>query len=563
MVSIRKPLLTAIVLLIPILLLSGCSTAPTTSPYETRSEGALERDYYDVTIPSHDGTLLRATVFQPELAPGETAPLVLHAHGFAVFRMSGPISIYGLTIYSGIAAQKTWKNKYWVISYDQRGHGQSDGVIRVMDPDYEVRDVSAIIDWATANISRISKDSNGDAAIGMIGESYGGGAQLMGSVVDSRIDALVPITTWNSFQTALTPGQVPKSGWLTTLITVGNTLNPGNMEPILNRAYWQARRGRVDKEIFDFLATHSPRYNCQNGTLPQADILFIQGMRDVLFPLNEAMENYDCMANGENDVRLIATQGGHLLPMTQWSLIPGYQVESTIHCDGKPIDMAEMAVHWFDEKLKNQAGKADYIPNICITQDYDSGSTYKSLPLATDIHRFNTVTLNNNFTGFFEAPLGVFDTVTGWILPRMKSPALSDHADKEARWRPAFVPLRVVKGDGVLTGIPTMNVNLAAVDTDDEPIVFLGVGVKRADSRKIELISDQITPLRGSGKHSGTMAGISTRIHKDDIVGLWVGGYSNQYRFSGGDWFSASEVSGEITLPAMHYPDAPKVANHP
>lgn len=543
--------------------MSACSSIPTVTPVETRATGPLQRDYYDVNIPSHDGTLLRATVFQPALAPGETAPLILHAHGFGVFRMSAPISIYGMAIYSGIAAKSAWNKNYWVISFDQRGHGQSDGMIRVMDPDYEVKDVTAIIDWATANISRISPDKKGDQSIGMIGESYGGGAQLLSVVTDKRIDTIVPITTWNSFQTALTPGQVPKSGWLTTLITVGNSLNPGHMEPVLNRAYWQARNGRVEKEIFDFLATHSPRYNCLNGALPSADILFIQGMRDVLFPLNEAKENFECMSNGENDVRLIATQGGHLLPFTQWSWVPGYDVENTIHCDEQTLDLPTLAVDWFDEKLRGNKGKADYIPHICLTHDYESGSTFKTIPIANEVYPFGKITLANNFTGFFETPLGFLDSVSGFMMPRLKSPALLDHTHANTSIRPAFVPLKVMKKEGILAGIPKIQVQLTPLDPEDEPILFVGIGVKRASNRKIELISDQITPLRGEGEHSSELAGISTRLNKNDIVGIWVSGYNNQYRFSGGDWFAGSELSGNVILPTMESPTPSSIASHP
>jgi ABC-2 type transport system ATP-binding protein len=530
-------------------IIAGCATTSTSTPFETRNNGALQQDHYDVIIESHDGTRLRATVFQPALAPGETAPLVIHAHGFGVFRMSGPLSIYGQAIYSGIAAKEVWQNKYWVISYDERGHGQSDGMIRVMDPDYEVKDVSAILDWATANIRRISADTKGDVAIGMIGESYGGGAQLLSSIQDKRIDALIPITTWNSFQTALTPGQVPKSGWLTTLVVAGNALNPGHMEPVLNRAYWQARSGRVEKEIFDFLATHSPRYHCDNGDKPNADILLIQGMRDVLFPLNEAVENYKCMADGKHDVRLIATQGGHLLPFTQWSLIPGYQVESEIQCDGKQIDLSEMAVHWFDEKLKGIKGKADSIPGICITHDDQTGTSFTRIPDVTQRYTFERITLHNNFTGFFEAPLGAFDTAVGWFLPRMHAPTLADHTKADTSIRPAFIPLQVARSEGILAGVPEIRLNMTAKNPHDEPIAFLGIAVKRASSRKIELLSDQITPVRGAGLHTGQLAGISTRLHKDDIVGIWAAEYSNQYRFSGGDWFTATTLQGEVGLP--------------
>src|SRR5690606_35256835 len=115
-----------------------------------------------------------------------------------------------------------------------RGHGDSEGINRLMDADHEVRDVSTVLDWAQTNLKRITVDGSGDPLVGMIGESYGGGAMLLASAEDSRIDALVPITTWNNIAYSLAPNQVPKSGWLTTLLLVNNILNPGNSDPFIN-----------------------------------------------------------------------------------------------------------------------------------------------------------------------------------------------------------------------------------------------------------------------------------------------------------------------------------------
>lgn len=544
-------------LILSTLLLPACSSIPTTGPGYLKSPTAIEEDYYDVNITTHDGKVLRATVFQPELKAGETAPLIIHAHGFSVFRMSGPISLYGLGIYSGQAAKEAWKQGYWVISYDERGHGSSEDVIRVMSPKHEVKDVSTIIDWATHNLHKISMDGPNDPAVGMIGESYGGGAQLMSSVQDKRIDAIVPVTTWHSFFNSLAPNYVPKSGWLTTLIAMGNILNPGNMEPLLNEAYMQARDGEIGNDIFEYLGSHSTEYNCNNDLLPQADALLIQGFRDVLFPINEAVLNRDCILRSGKDVRLIGTQDGHLLPFTQWSNgFPGYNVETSIHCDENQYNMIQLSIDWFDEKLKGTKGKADYIPNICLSQGYDHGVVLDRVPTGGPSFDFDNVSINSNFTGFFEAAIMPVEWLAGLLTPRMKNPKLEDHIKNDASLRPAFIPLHVSTEDQGLTGIPRIQVELTAPE-NETPLVFAGIGVKRASSRQIELINQQTTPIKGIGHHDLDLMAISTRLEKGDITGLLVYGYNNQYRFSGADWWNSTKLSGAIQIPFL----SPKSAN--
>src|SRR5690606_24213122 len=130
--------------------------------------------------------------------------------------------------------------------------------------------------WAQTNLKRITVDGSGDPLVGMIGESYGGGAMLLASAEDSRIDALVPITTWNNIAYSLAPNQVPKSGWLTTLLLVNNILNPGNSDPFINDAYWKARDGQLDLDTVQKLIDRSVSTRCELGKVPRADTLLIQ-----------------------------------------------------------------------------------------------------------------------------------------------------------------------------------------------------------------------------------------------------------------------------------------------
>jgi len=156
------------------------------------------------------------------------APLLIHAHGFGLGRMRRPLSFYGQFLLAGEVAKSAWDDGYFVISYDQRGHGASQGDVGLIRPDKEADDVSRIIDWAMRHLP-IATDNN-DPVVGMIGESYGGGVQLLASVRDARIDALVPITTWFDLDAALFPNGVPKTSWILFLGAVGYTMNPLAMD---------------------------------------------------------------------------------------------------------------------------------------------------------------------------------------------------------------------------------------------------------------------------------------------------------------------------------------------
>ena len=530
-----------------IIFLVSCSSLPYDTLLLTDNQKPITATYFDVDIYSFDGIKLRATVYRPALKPGETAPVILHAHGFGVFRMSGPVSMYAKFILSGEAALEAWKQGYWVISYDQRGHGKSGGMIHVSDPEFEGRDLSAVIDWAQDNLPRLTFKGK-DPVIGVVGESYGGGAALMGSILDKRIDAIVPFNTWHNIEGSLYPSRVAKSGWLTTLLLAGNVLNPGRMEPFINRSYLDARKGLVREDVFQELEDHGAKYYCDKGEPPQADILFIQGFRDVLFNMNEGFKNFECAKKTGKDVRFIGAQRGHLLPFSQFSMVPGYQIERTVHCDGQALNLVDETIHWFDEKLKGKEGAAAKIPAICLTQDEKSGTVFSDIPIGGKSYAIRDASVTSGFAGFFELPMRWVDRVKGMFSRDTDKVYYGDLAESGGGFRPAFVPLTVIESTGTITGIPLAELVIKESNLEN-PIMFVGIGIKRKNSNKISLISDQITPIKGVGSKKIELAGISSHVRKGDIIGLVVRSYSDQYRFSGSGWLTEAKFSGRVELP--------------
>ncbi|WP_067180077.1 alpha/beta fold hydrolase [Microtetraspora niveoalba] len=161
----------------------------------------------DVAVSVMDGpagdqrVTLDATFFPP--ASGGKAPAVLLAHGFG-----------GSKDDLRDEAARLAGRGYAVLTWSARGFGRSTGEIALNSPDYEVKDVRALVDWL-ARRPDVRLDASGDPRVGIAGGSYGGAIALMAAAYDDRIDAIVPQITWYDLADALFPestGQGPEHG---------------------------------------------------------------------------------------------------------------------------------------------------------------------------------------------------------------------------------------------------------------------------------------------------------------------------------------------------------------
>ena len=100
------------------------------------------------------GEKVAFTVFEPStLEGGKTYPLVLQAMGFGLGRETA----------ASVANVKPLIDAgYGVISFDHRGHGESGGAVGNMDPDYEGKNVLAVLDWAEAKLDWLKYAPSGN-----------------------------------------------------------------------------------------------------------------------------------------------------------------------------------------------------------------------------------------------------------------------------------------------------------------------------------------------------------------------------------------------------------------
>jgi len=273
--------------------------------------GAVEPPYRTETVKiavldgpgSTERITIDATVYVPKRAgPNDPVPAVIGAHGFG----------------GNKSELKSWAvalagQGYEVLLYSARGFGATGGTIGLAGPDYDVADVAQLIDWLAAR-PEVEKQGPADPRVGMFGVSYGGGATLMASAFDHRIDAVVPIVAWNSLATAFNPGDVFKQSWASVFFgATARAENPcGRFSLEICRAFTEtATLGRLTPGAKALLLRSSPATVAQNLTAPA---LLIQGQTDTLFPLNEAVATANAMMANGAPVKMVWIKGGHSAP---------------------------------------------------------------------------------------------------------------------------------------------------------------------------------------------------------------------------------------------------------
>src|SRR5215216_6875329 len=143
----------------------------------------------DATVRSFDQTAINTHFFPAAgLAAGKRAPTVLVGPGWS---MAGETDENSSSeeLFGGVGVGTLRAAGYNVLTWDPRGFGSSGGAVEVDSPDYEARDVSALIDWL-ARQPEAQLDAAGDPRVGMTGVSYAGGVEFVSAPRDKRIDAI-------------------------------------------------------------------------------------------------------------------------------------------------------------------------------------------------------------------------------------------------------------------------------------------------------------------------------------------------------------------------------------
>ncbi|WP_329125303.1 CocE/NonD family hydrolase [Streptomyces sp. NBC_01465] len=331
-----------------------------------------------------------------------TAPAVLTTNGFGGAKSDGGTA----------GTAKAFASRgYVALAYSGLGFGNSGCLISLDDPRIDGRAASKLVDFLAGSLAAddgtkadyVTRDGRNDPRVGMIGGSYGGAVQMAAASVDHRIDALVPMITWNDLSYALDPnnaGQrrgvssdtagVFKYQWSNGFYLIGESqpiLNPGSLDPsrintldclhfvsdacstmrLLNSGSYPRDK---TEDMQDYARSVSPVSYLKGVRAPT---LLIQGQTDSLFNLNEATATYKTLKAQGTEAKMIWQSPGH----------SGGQAAGELNLAQGNLETSytgQRVLAWFDRYLQHKHS-TDTGPAFAYYRAYESGyGEARSLP---------------------------------------------------------------------------------------------------------------------------------------------------------------------------------------
>lgn len=522
---------------------------------------------YDVHLASDvDGENIAFTVMEPMVvADGLTAPIILHSHGYSGSRATSP---------EGGMLGALHAEGFGFISLDERGNGESGGTVRILDPAFEGQDWLQVLDWAEENLpwlryenaagQIVDKDAaDANVVMGAIGGSYGGGFQHLVYALDPkhRLDAIAPDITWNDLRYSLFSGGVFKSMWATLLAGLGSAppntqdqeIQEGLAEGLVLNSLAEDKQALLYQNSLASHCAGENDFTAPDGLQP-IDVLYSQSALDTLFNFTDTYRNYECVSALGGDVRVFVKSAGHGLDNGDGSNECG------------TVNAIDATVAWYREKLLHIPGAADMVPEFCfqlgstigdsitpseITVGSDNPITVADGAVTIGSLSPNTLAdLLNLITGFMpESPL---DTLTN--LPAELVNQLNGFSSGQAGQRTEVLYDGAVDGPNVLAGVPLIDLTISegALPAND-PIIFVGLGVREGAAGTVRTIQNQMTPFRGFNTFDDVeLVGVFERIEAtEQLVLVMQGDFAPQYLSSSSTLPGTVNVSAEVRVPLI------------
>jgi predicted acyl esterase len=319
------------------------SGAPTGGGAHAAGSGyTVEHVHVDVMVgPNGDQPCgVTADLYRPDGASATSpVPAILTTNGFGGSKDDSNESAIG----KGFAQEG-----YAVLTYSGLGFGGSGCKIHLDDPDWDGKAGSQMVDVLAGTksftdettgqpgrVDFVAQNAPGDPRVGMIGGSYGGEVQYAVAMQDPRVDALIPLITWNDLSYSLAPNNtdlshgvtydtpgVAKKEWIDLFFGEGivdgvqgaqvdpsrNVGCPNFADEACTSAVQLNTAGYPDDATLALARHASVATYAGQVTAPT---LLVQGERDTLFNLQEAVATFHAFQAQGTPVRMVWQSWGH------------------------------------------------------------------------------------------------------------------------------------------------------------------------------------------------------------------------------------------------------------
>lgn len=319
---------------------AGLSTGSAQAAVDTTPGYSLHHITVRVMVGPHNDQpcVVDADLYRPDTASAaHKVSAILTTNGFGGAKDDSNESAVGKAFV---------KQRYAVLAYTGLGFGKSGCKISLDDPAYDGKAGKQLVDVlagtrsytegsTTKRLRIIRQESKGDPRVGMIGGSYGGEIQYAVAEQDKRIDALIPLITWNDLSYSLAPNNtsftrgvtygtpgVTKKEWTSLFFGEGiaDGVQGGSVDPKRNVGCPNftdqacASVAQLMTAGYPDAATLALARHASVSTYVRrvtAPTLVVQGQRDTLFNLQEAVATYRALRAQGNPARMIWQSWGH------------------------------------------------------------------------------------------------------------------------------------------------------------------------------------------------------------------------------------------------------------
>jgi ABC-2 type transport system ATP-binding protein len=400
------------------------------------------------------------TLYKPGSASAQApVPMVLHSHGWGGSRTSNP-SAFGSWMEAG----------FGVLSFDQRGFGQSGGKAHVEDPAFEGEDVDRIVDLV-ASLDWVKKEEGDptDPVLAAIGGSYGGGYQLVGAFSEmartggtTRFDALAPEITWYDLGESLAPQDVVRTTWTAALYAAGAGAHTSTVHAGLAEG---TATGQWPATMREFFADNGPAFHVAQGRRLDLPVLFRQGASDNLFPLDQGIKIFDRALTDEARAKSIFTgyNGGHALP----NALPAGTASGSDSCS------ATLGIEGASFER--------------VTQQFFKEALLGAAPVLKGRGQYHLTTAGGRCL--------TVDSVDADTAVELAGPVVSTAAGGAPQ------AVEVAQGPLTVAGTPFVDATVTALGLDARAFFALSVGTSPADAR---VVQNNVLPYRSASLDLGS-----------------------------------------------------------
>lgn len=305
--------------------------------------------------------------------------------------------------------------------------------------------------------------------------------------------------------------------------------------------------------------------------------LFVQGAYDVLFNINEAIDNYSCYKAVNPNTKQIFVKYGHSLDSLRLQASPADTLAPTgakYAFNESKLWMASSAANCPASLYDEQTGRCvvelknvmfQFLAEHLVGADKAADSTYLGFDAVTLPDTLavlddgsadpTSIAVNEAVVDTAGAysdptePTAMFEQATGLT----GVPSGLSSTDLAQLAQPVYKALSNGGQSGCYVGTPRAKVTVAAgaipADSPEPPIVYVGLAIARADG-STAVLHDQVTPIKGYGDFELDLPGISVKLAEGESLQFAVQGYNPIFVSSFNKLPAPVEVTAQVALPA-------------